>query len=237
MHGPILVVDDEPANLATLRQILSPDHSLVFARSGAEALAAVGKHQPALVLLDVMMPDMDGFSVCRQIKADAASRDIPVIFVTSLAEVGDEAAGFAAGAVDYIVKPVSPSIVRARVRTHLSLVRAEQLQQSYFDAIHMMGDASRFKDTDTGAHIWRMARYSAAIARAAGCGEAMCAELELAAPMHDLGKLGVPDLILRKPGPLDDEEWVVMKSHCMMGYNILSTSRAPILQMAARIAR
>nr|WP_315217295.1 EAL domain-containing protein [uncultured Duganella sp.] len=127
MSAPILIIDDEPSNLATLRAILAPDHVLAFARNGAEGLAAARKHRPALILLDVQMPDMDGYTVCRQLKAQADTSDIPVIFVSAMSEVVDEAAGFACGAVDYIVKPVSPALVRARVRTHLSLVNANRL--------------------------------------------------------------------------------------------------------------
>ncbi|MBI3283444.1 MAG: EAL domain-containing protein [Burkholderiales bacterium] len=126
--APILIVDDEPSNLATLKQILEGDYQLAFARSGAECLAAARKHQPALILLDIRMPDMDGYAVCRKLKADPATESIPVIFVSALGEVGDETAGFESGGVDYIVKPVSPAIVHARVRTHLSLVRATILE-------------------------------------------------------------------------------------------------------------
>ncbi|MDP3650323.1 MAG: response regulator [Rhodoferax sp.] len=236
MTGPLLIVDDEPANLALLRQILSPEYALVFARSGAEALAVAAKHHPALVLLDIEMPDMDGYTVCRRLKADPHTESIPVIFVTSLAEVGDEAAGFEAGAVDYLVKPVSSPVVRARVRTHLSLVSTKQLAQSYNDAIYMLGEASEFKDADTGTHIWRMAAYSSALAAASGWTPEACRQLELAAPMHDIGKLGIPDAILRKPGKLDDAEWAVMQTHSTLGYKILSKSAAPLLQMAATIA-
>ncbi len=237
MQDPILIVDDEPANLATLRHILAADYPLVFARSAAETYVAVAKHRPALILLDIMMPDVDGLAVCKALKADPDTRNIPVIFVTALSEVGDESAGFSAGAVDYIVKPVSAPIVRARVRTHLSLVRAEQLQASYHGAIHMMGDASKFKDTDTGTHIWRIAGYAKALAEAIGWDAELCSQIELAAPMHDLGKLGIPDAILHKPGKLDAAEWAVMQTHSMIGYAILSNSQAPILQMAALIAR
>ena len=124
----ILVVDDEPSNLALLKQILGGAYALAFARSGAECLAAARKHQPALILLDIQMPDMDGYAVCRLLKADPATEHTPVIFVSALSEVGDEAAGFACGGVDYIVKPVSPALVHARVRTHLSLVGATRLE-------------------------------------------------------------------------------------------------------------
>ncbi|MBI3561453.1 MAG: EAL domain-containing protein [Gammaproteobacteria bacterium] len=125
----LLIVDDEPSNLATLKQILAPSYSLVFARNGTEALAAAEKHRPALILLDIQMPDMDGYSVCKKLKADESTEDIPVIFVSSLSEVGHEAAGFECGAVDYIVKPVSPALVHARVRTHISLVRTTMLER------------------------------------------------------------------------------------------------------------
>ena len=237
MAAPILIVDDEPANLALLRQILGPDYGLVFARSGPEALAAAHKHRPALVLLDIEMPGMSGYEVCRTLKAAPDTEAIPVIFVTSLSDVGNETAGFEAGAVDYIIKPVSPPVVRARVRTHLSLVSAKQLAQSYEDAIYMLGEASEFKDTDTGTHIWRMAAYSSALARAAGWNDDDCRLLEMAAPMHDIGKLAIPDAILHKPGKLDAPEWTLMQTHSEVGYKILSKSSAPLLRMAATVAR
>jgi putative two-component system response regulator len=234
--GPILVVDDEPANLALLRQILSPHYPMVFARTGSDALAAAAKHRPALILLDIEMPDMDGYTACRRLKQDPLTESIPVIFVTSLAASGDETAGFEAGAVDYLVKPVSPPVVLARVRTHLSLVSAKQLSQSYNDAIYMLGEASEFKDTDTGTHIWRMAAYSSALALASGWEREACQQLELAAPMHDIGKLAIPDYILHKPAKLDAQEWAVMQTHSTVGYKILSKSTAPLLQIAATVA-
>ncbi|MES2675284.1 MAG: EAL domain-containing protein [Pseudomonadota bacterium] len=130
MHANlILIVDDEPGNLGTLKQILGSVYPLVFARSGFECLSAVKKHQPALILLDIQMPDMNGYDVCRKLKSDPLTESIPVIFVSSLSDIGDEAAGFESGGVDYIIKPVSPSLVRARVRTHLSLVHATTLER------------------------------------------------------------------------------------------------------------
>lgn len=233
---PILIVDDEPANLATLRQILADEHPLVFARDGAEALAAAHKHQPALVLLDIRMPDMDGYALCRRLKAEPATRDTPVIFVTALSDVGDEAAGFAAGGVDYIVKPVSAPIVRARVRTHLSLVRATALEASYRTAIFMLGEAGHYNDNDTGVHIWRMAAYARLLAQAWGWDPEQAAMLELAAPMHDTGKIGIPHTILCKPGKLDEAEWEIMRTHPRIGHDILVKSRAPVFQLAAEVA-
>ncbi len=235
-QAPILIVDDEPHNLAALEQILSPNYALVFACSGKEAISAVSKHAPSLVLLDIEMPFMDGYTVCRQLKANPLTEGIPVIFVSHLAEVGDEAAGFDAGAVDYIVKPVSPRTALARVHTHLSLVQASSLEKSYRDAIHMLGEAGHFNDTDTGAHIWRMAAYVRVLAESYGLSNDMCRQLEMAAPMHDTGKIGIVNTILTKPGPLDASEWAVMKQHCKIGYDILIKSNAPIFRMAAEIA-
>jgi len=232
----ILIADDEPQNLAVLEQILSDKYQLVFARNGADTLIAARKHSPSLILLDIQMPGMDGYTVCGELKRDKRTEDIPVIFVTSLADVGHEAAGFEAGAVDYILKPVSPAIVRARVHTHLSLVSAKKLAKSYHDAIYMLGDAGHHNDTDTGVHIWRMASYAAVLAASCGWDEAACQQIELAAPMHDTGKIGIPDAIMRKPGKLDADEWVVMKTHPKIGYDILSKSDAPVFQMAAEIA-
>lgn len=234
--GPILIVDDEAQNLAALERILSASCRLVFARNGAEAIAAARKHRPSLILLDIQMPDMDGYAACRLLKSEVQTAQIPVIFVTSMAESGDEAAGFEVGAVDYIIKPVSPAVVRARVRTHLSLVNAARLEESYRDAIYMLGAAGHHNDTDTGTHIWRMADYSSALAAACGWNEEACNLIAQAAPMHDTGKIGVSDGILKKPGKLEAHEWVSMKTHSRMGYDILVRSAAPVFRMAAEIA-
>jgi putative two-component system response regulator len=232
----ILIVDDEPANLAIMDGILAASYPLVFARNGVETLAAVAKHRPALVLLDVGLPDIDGYDLCRQIRQIVPTQDVQVIFVTHFNDAAHEAAGFEAGGVDYIVKPVLPQIVRARVGSHLALVQAAVLAKSYNDAILMLGHAGHYNDTDTGAHIWRMAAYARALAVACGWGVENSDRLELAAPMHDTGKLGVPQSILRKPGPLDAQEWVVMRTHPQVGFDILSKSQAPVFQLAAEVS-
>jgi putative two-component system response regulator len=236
MLQTILIVDDEPANLAIMRDILTDSHKLVFARNGEETLAAVLKHRPAMVLLDVGLPDIDGYALCRRIRELDASGRIQVIFVTGYTEMQHETDGFEAGGVDYIVKPVSAPVVRARVRAHLSQVRASTLEKSHHDAISMLAQAGHYNDTDTGAHIWRMAAYARALARACGWDDERSAQLELAAPMHDTGKLGIPHAILRKPGPLDAQEWVVMKTHPRIGHDILAMSEAPVFRLAAEIA-
>ncbi|MFW1677856.1 HD domain-containing phosphohydrolase [Pontibacter sp. JAM-7] len=232
----ILVVDDEAQNLALMQQILQSHYPLVFAKTGNAALAAVSKHKPALILLDVQLPDIDGYEVCRRLKASDNTSHIPVIFVSSHADILHEAEGFAVGAADYIVKPITPEIVKLRVANHLSLVRAASLERAYLDAIQMLGEAGHYNDTDTGEHIWRMAAYAQCLAEAAGLDQRSCELIQLAAPMHDTGKIGIPDQILRKPAKLDADEWQVMKTHTQIGYDILSRSTAPVFQMAAEIA-
>ena len=126
----ILAVDDEASNLQLLRQILQDHYRLLFAKDGARALELANKEKPDLVLLDVMMPGMSGYEVCAALKANPLTAPIPVMFVTALSDTADELEGFEAGAVDYITKPVSPSVVRARLRTHLDLVRADELERT-----------------------------------------------------------------------------------------------------------
>lgn len=235
-NRPILVVDDEPYNLAVFSRILEPEYKLVFARNGAEALAAVTKHNPRLILLDIQMPDMDGYQVCQRLKTDPATSEIPVIFVTTLTDSGNEEMGFAAGCVDYLSKPLNPNIARARVRAHLSLVQVSKLEKSYQDAIFMLGEAGHFNDDETGDHIWRMAAYSALLAKEFGWKGEDIELLGYAAPMHDTGKIGIPDAILRKPGKLDANEWQIMKRHCEYGYQILCKSKAPLFVLAAEVA-
>ena len=236
MLHTLLIVDDEPGNLAIMRDILADSYKLVFARDGKGTLDAVLKHRPAMVLLDIGLPDTDCYALCRRIKELDASGSIQVIFVTSYTDVQHETAGFDAGGVDYIAKPVSRPVVLARVRAHLSQVRATALEQSHRDAISMLAHAGHYNDTDTGAHIWRMAAYATALARAYGWDAKRSAQLELAAPMHDTGKLGIPQAILRKPGPLETQEWDIMRTHPRIGYDILTMSEAPVFRLAAEIA-
>ncbi|WP_221795739.1 HD domain-containing phosphohydrolase [Oceanobacter mangrovi] len=236
MGSPVLVVDDEPQNLATLRQILSPDYKLIFARSGEEALQMAARHLPVLVLLDMDMPGMSGLETCRSLRQQPQFAQLPIIFVTSHSSPEDETAAFDAGAVDFITKPVSAPVVRARVRTHLSLVRSARLERVSRDAINMLGMAGHFSDSDTGAHIWRMAAFSATLAKAIGWDSERSSLLELAAPMHDTGKIGIPAHILKKPGPLTDDEWEIMRRHPQIGHDILCCSDEPVFRLAAEIA-
>jgi putative two-component system response regulator len=232
----VLAVDDEASNLQLLRQILQDDYRMLFAKDGARALELVRQERPDLVLLDVMMPGMSGYEVCAALKADAATAGIPVIFVTALSDTADELEGFEVGAVDYITKPVSPPIVRARVRTHLSLVRMEELRATRLAIVQRLGLAAEYKDNETGLHVIRMSHFSQVLARANGMSEADAEDLLHAAPMHDVGKIGIPDRILQKPGKLDPDEWAVMQRHAEIGAEIIGEHDSGMLALARSIA-
>ena len=232
----LLLVDDEPTNLQVLRHVLQADYRLLFATDGARALQVAREQLPQLILLDIMMPGMDGYAVCRALKADPATAGIPVIFITALNDSQDETAGFDVGGVDYLTKPVSPPVVRARVRTHLSLVRMEELRETRLQIVQRLGRAAEYKDNETGMHVIRMSHFSKLLALAAGCSPAWAEDLLNAAPMHDVGKIGIPDAVLRKPGPLDADEWATMRRHPEIGAEIMGEHPSGVLQLAREIA-
>lgn len=245
----ILVVDDVPSNIDVLSAILRDQYAITAATTGDKALGiARGTPAPDLILLDVMMPELDGYEVCRRLKADLSTQRIPVIFCTAMSEVGDETRGFELGAVDYITKPVSPTLVRARVRTHLQLYdqkrhlielvrkRTADLEETRLQIIRRLGRAAEYKDDDTGFHVIRMSHYSRMLALSEGVPEYRADLLFHAAPMHDVGKIGVPDSIMQKPGPLTPEEWVVVKNHPAIGAGIIGRHDNELLEMARVIA-
>jgi putative two-component system response regulator len=246
----ILIVDDEVANLKLLQNILEDDYQLSFATTGEKALKIAVAIQPDLILLDVMMPELDGFEACRRLKANIKTAGIPVIFVTALSDAEDEIKGFNSGGVDFIRKPISSHLVQARVSAHISLYnkhkeceiaiekRTKELEVSNRAAIAMLAEAGHFNDTDTGVHVWRMSAYAGAIGRAAGWSIEHSRLLELAATMHDTGKIGIPDSILKKPGPLTNEEFDVIKTHTTIGNSILNLAenKSQLFTMAADIA-
>jgi len=235
-QAKILIVDDEPLNLKVLKQVLQDNYRLSFAKNGMDALELVKKEKPSLILLDVMMPGMTGFEVCRQLKSDPETNTIPVIFVTALAEEADESEGFAAGGVDYINKPISPALVRARVKTHLSLVHIDELKRTHLELIQRLGRAAEFKDNETGMHVMRMSHVSGRLALQMGMDAHFSEQLIHAAPMHDIGKIGIPDHVLLKPGKLDEEELVLMRKHPEMGAKILDNSTSPLIKLAHSVA-
>lgn len=232
----ILVVDDEPQNLQLMRQVLGAEYQLAFATDGEKALQGAAKHKPDLILMDIMMPGMDGYEACRRLNAAPELASIPVIFVTAMGEVEDESLGFDVGGVDYITKPIKAAVVKRRIRTHLSLVRVEELEKTQLLIIQRLGRAAEFKDNETGLHVIRMSHYSRILAEKANQPEGWRELLFQASPMHDVGKIGIPDGILLKPGPLNEDEWKIMKRHPKMGADIIGRHDSYLLTMAAEIA-
>ncbi|ABV85957.1 two-component system response regulator [Shewanella pealeana] len=244
----VLVVDDTPENIDILVGILGGDYKVKVAIDGPKALALASKSSPDLILLDVMMPGMNGYEVCKRLKQEPLTNHIPVIFVTALTEVADETQGFELGAVDYITKPVSAPVVKARVKTHLALydqkrlleqqvkARTKELEETRFEIIRRLGRAAEYKDNETGLHVVRMSHYARLLAMQSGLPEHYCELIYNAAPMHDIGKIGTPDSILKKPASLDDNEWDEMQRHAEIGAEIIGEHNDPLLEMARRIA-
>jgi putative two-component system response regulator len=232
----LLLVDDESTNLQVLRHTLQAQYRLLFAKDGPTALSLVRKERPDLILLDIMMPGMSGYEVCETLKRDEDTRAIPVIFVTALSQVADEHKGLELGAVDYITKPFNPPVVQARVRTHLSLVQAEEVRETRLQIIRCLGAAAEYRDNETGLHIVRMSHYAWRLAREIGYSDEAADELLNAAPMHDVGKIGIPDAVLLKPGKLDAAEWAIMRQHTVIGARIIGEHASGLLRLAATIA-
>jgi putative two-component system response regulator len=249
MQATILVVDDTPSNITVLTEILRGDYRILAAINGEQALKiARGDSPPDLILLDVMMPGMSGHEVCQRLKGESRTRKIPVIFVTAMNQVEDEAQGFALGAVDYITKPVSPPIVKARVKTHLALYdqncvlermvreRTAELHHTRLEIIKRLGRAGEFRDNETGMHVIRVAHYCRLLGQAVRMNEEDVDLLFNAAPMHDIGKIGIRDDVLLKPGKLEDEEIKIMRKHVPFGAEIIGEHADGLLSMARIIA-
>ena len=243
----ILIVDDTPNNITVLYNILT-DYNVKAANNGSKALEIASRFKPDIILLDIMMPEMDGYDVCMKLKRDHRTKNIPVIFVTAMDEETDETRGFELGAVDYITKPVSPPIVLARVKTHLNLYdqnraleglvneRTRELNESRLEIIRRLGLAAEYKDNETGMHVIRMSYYCKAMATAIGMSEEEVDLLLNASPMHDVGKIGIADNILLKPGRLNAEERAIMKRHTKIGAEIIGKHDSPLLNMARTVA-
>lgn len=241
----ILVVDDTPDNIDVLSAVLSNTYRVKVATNGERALKiAQANPDIGLILLDIMMPGMSGYQVCQHLKANPATRNIPVIFVTAMSEVADEKHGLELGAVDYITKPVSPPIVLARIKTQLAMkqVRDFLLDKNQFleqeiarrtqevsalqdVTIYTMASLAETRDSETGNHIRRTSHYVKTLAQALSqhprfgyfLTEQNIELLFKSAPLHDIGKVGIPDHILLKPGRFVPEEFEIMKTHTTLG--------------------
>ena len=257
----ILAVDDTEPNLDILVETLGDEYDVAVALDGESALDIAGETPPDLVLLDIMMPGMDGYEVCARLKRSLLTRNVPVIFLTALTDESDEARGLALGAVDYITKPFNPALVKARVRNHIELKRhrdhLEQLVQertwelsmTQEAAMESLGALAECRDPETGGHIRRTRNYvrllAAGLARTEKhrdtLTDTMIYSLHRSAPLHDIGKVGIPDSILLKPDKLDPEEFAVMKNHPLLGAKAIAAAEKNLgpnsfLRLAREIA-
>ena len=259
----ILVVDDEDRNLRLMDAMLvSLDYEVILARDGGEALEKVQEVPPDVVLLDIMMPGLDGFEVAGRLKENEETKIIPIVMVTALKEVEDRVKALEAGADDFLTKPVDRTELKARVRSLLKVKayndhmrnyqkeleaevarRTEQLHRAFeqiksasLETIYRLSQAAEYRDEDTGAHIQRMSRYAAAVAGKMGMTDKAVENILYAAPMHDVGKIGTPDRILLKPAKLDPDEWEIMKQHTLIGGRILGGSESGFIKLGEVIA-
>lgn len=247
----VLIVDDTPSNLDVLTGILGDSYQIKLAINGKLAIKiAQMVPQPDIILLDIMMPDLNGYEVCEILKSQPNTAHIPIIFVTAKIEPSDEVKGLELGAVDYITKPITPAIALQRVKTHLALYdhqrtlyqkvkeQTKEIAQGKLETIHSLGRAAEFKDNETGMHVMRMSHYCHVLALAAGMTEQDADTLRDAAPMHDVGKIGIPDSVLLKPGKLDKEEWATMQKHVDYGVEILgSYGDSKLMRVAIEVAK
>lgn len=246
----VLVVDDTKENLTVVGELLRPYYRVRVANSGARALkAALTEPVPDLILLDLLMPEMDGYEVLARLRTEPLTRDIPVIFLTAMTADEDEQKGLELGAVDYITKPIRPAILSARVRTQLELKQAHDWlkdQNGYLEAevarrmreneiikgvsLHAIAALAETRDPETGNHLYRTQAYIEVLARhlatrpefAGVLTEERIRQIVKASPLHDLGKVGIPDHVLLKPGRLTFEEFEVMQTHAGLGAEAIS---------------
>lgn len=258
----VLVVDDTPANLRILTELLRADYTIRVATSGEIALTLASTlPYPDIILLDIMMPLMDGYEVCRRLKSNENTAGIPVIFVTAMTDADDEAKGLDMGAVDYITKPFNPRLIKGRIRNHLDLkkhrddleelvkIRTAEVFATRAATIESLASLAETRDPETGGHIHRTQNYVRILAerlRVAhpdmwGMSNETLELLYLSAPLHDVGKVGVPDAVLLKPDKLTPEEFEQIKHHTTYGYQSLSRAEkrlgnSSFLQLGAEIA-
>lgn len=253
----ILIADDQEQNVKMLEILCKKEgHTTLSAHNGREAVAIAQEHKPDLILMDVMMPEMDGFEATEAVKSDERTKHIPIIIVTALDSREDRLRGIKSGADDFLTKPVDFEELKLRLHNNLRnkefhdflqhhkeileqqvAERTIQVREGYIDTIVRLTLASEYKDEDTGNHIKRISYYTKTLAEHLGMDSDFTDAIFYASPMHDIGKVAIPDRVLLKEGPLDKEEWEIMKTHAAIGANILKGSQSPYLIMAMDIAQ
>jgi putative two-component system response regulator len=256
MNEKILLVDDEEPNLRLLTEWLVPQgYDVEYASNGEEAVRKVQENRPDLIILDIMMPIMDGHEACRILKEDPETMNIPIIMVTALHDRKSKIKGLSVSANDFLSKPIDRGELLIRVRNLLKIktfedfmlnhnrileeevrARTRDLKDLNTEMMLKLTAAAEFRDTDTGAHISRIGFYAHKMAEALNQPLDFIDQISFASPLHDIGKIGVPDSILLKPGSYTPEEWAIMLTHAAIGNRILSGSKHPSIQMAAAIA-
>lgn len=243
----ILVIDDTPEYIEMLSSILS-EYEVYAAKEGKKGILLAETVQPDLILLDINMPLMTGYEVCRRLKQMEKVRHIPVIFLTANDGSDYEEIGFNLGAVDFISKPFHAALLKARVRTHVSLFQLQSNLQAQVDSqteeirklnhemTYLSASIAELKSKETGQHLRRVAEFCYLFCKFLGKDEAECEKIKMASVLHDIGKVGISDDILNKPAKLNDEEWKVMKQHSLMGYEMLIDSEFELMRLAAMIA-
>jgi len=246
----ILAIDDTAENLGLLETLLeNQNYQVLVATNGERGLNIVQQQQPDIILLDVMMPGWNGFETARKIKSTPELSHIPILFLSALDDSVNKVKGFNAGGVDYIAKPFQQVELLARIKTHLELgqlrnnlclqveKKTNELTRFYEDSLQLLSMVSEFRDYETSQHNSRLGEYAKRIAEHLDLSSEIIDLIVLAAPLHDMGKIGIPDSILHKQGPLDQEQWNIMKTHPSIGKRILSSiNNNSILSMAAEIA-
>lgn len=243
----ILVIDDTPEYIEMLSTLLS-DYEVYAAKEGKRGLLLAESVRPDLILLDINMPLMTGYEVCRRLKQMDKVRHIPVIFLTANEGSDYEEIGFNVGAVDFIAKPFHAALLKARVKTHVSLYQlqsnlqqqvdsqTEEIRKLNHEMTYLSASIAELKSKETGQHLRRVAEFCYLLCKFSGKDEAECEKIKMAAVLHDIGKVGISDEILNKPTKLSNEEWEVMQKHSVMGYEMLIDSEFELMRLAATIA-
>ena len=244
----ILVVDDTKANIETLLELLGETYKVIPALDGHKALKILEKKHIDLILLDIMMPGMNGYEVCDEIKSHAKTKDIPIVFVTAKTDEDSIEQAYEHGGVDYITKPFRARELLSRVANHLALskqqeylkkmveLKTQEIRDTQKEIIFTMGTIGELRSQETGNHVKRVAAYCELLAKHYGLSEREVHLVKEASPMHDIGKVGIPDAILNKPGKYTPEEFQLMQQHAQYGYEILKFSNKELLKAAAIVA-
>lgn len=257
LNATILIVDDQMTNILLLESILrnSGYTQIHYTQDPTQVVSLVKELNPDLICLDIRMPKINGFQVMGQLKVIQKDVFLPILVLTSEEDRETRLRALESGAKDFLHKPFDKVEVLMRIHNLLEVsllnrtilvqketleetvrVRTQQLKETQLEIVHRLAQAAEHRDNETGSHVIRMSHYALVLGQACGMSEEECDTLFHATPMHDVGKLGIPDRVLLKPGKLDADEWEIMKQHTVIGAKLLANSQSPVLQMGELIA-